>query len=119
MQVAAGLAVVLATGCDTRQNPLIASLEGTPGSGSSTFNIAPRTLTLEAGQTAQLTLNSTRAIGPYNWATNLPGIATVDQSGLVTGIGPGVATITVTSSVDRTVSAAATVTVRSDTSPSN
>lgn len=103
--------LILAACGDVRTNPLLTGLEGGPG-GTSTFNITPQTITLQTGQTTALTVNSSRVLAPYVWATNLPGVATVDGSGNVTAIGPGVATISVTSQVDRTVSARATVTVQ-------
>lgn len=109
-------ALAAAGGCDERGDPLTAGL-GAAGSGTAGFNVTPATLSLAPGQSAQLTLNSTRAIGPYNWTTNQEGVATVSENGLVNGIGPGTATITVTSSVDRTVSARATVTVTGNSSP--
>lgn len=106
-------ALLMAVGCDTRSHPLISSIDGTGGTGTSTFNITPSSVTLNTGQSAQLTLNSSRAIGPYNWSSNQTGVATVTSEGLVTAVGTGVATVTVTSSVDRTASASASVTVRS------
>lgn len=45
------------------------------------------------------------------WASDATGIATVSQSGLVTGVSAGSATITVTSSVDGTKSDVAEITV--------
>ncbi len=107
-------ALAMAGGCDERANPLVGSV-GTPAGGSSTFSVSPATLSLTRGQTAQLTLNSTRAIGPYTWTTNQSGVATVSETGLVTAIGTGGATITVTAAGDATVSARTTVTVQPGT----
>lgn len=104
-------ALAMAGACDERANPLVGSV-GTPAGGSSTFSVSPATLSLTPGQTAQLTLNSTRAIGPYTWTTNLAGVATVSETGLVSAIGTGSATITVTAAGDGTVSARSTVTVQ-------
>lgn len=109
--LAATAALLLAGGCDTRTDP-ITGVGGTTGGGTSTFNLTPSSLTLATGQSAQLTLNSSRALGPYNWSSNQTGIATVSSDGVVTAIGPGIATITVISSVDRTAAASATVTVQ-------
>lgn len=104
-------ALAMAGACDERANPLVGSV-GTPAGGSSTFSVSPPTLSLTPGQTAQLTLNSTRAIGPYTWTTNQAGVATVSETGLVSAIGTGSATITVTAAGDGTVSARSTVTVQ-------
>lgn len=104
-------ALALAGACDERVNPLIGSVGATPG-GSSTFNVSPSTLSLTPGQTAQLTLNTTRAIGPYTWSTNQAGVATVSETGLVTAIGTGSATVTVTAAGDPTVSARTTISVQ-------
>ena len=107
-------AAMLTSACDTRVNPLVTSLDTGPG-GTAGFSLSPATLRLTTGQSAQLTLASTRPLGPYNWVTSQPGVAAVSQSGLVSAIGPGVATITVTSTVDGTVSASASVSVQSPT----
>lgn len=110
-----GLAALAGAGaCDERVNPLVGSV-GTPAGGSSTFSVSPPTLSLTPGQTAQLTLNTTRAIGPYTWSTNQAGVATVSETGLVTAIGTGSATITVTAAGDATVSARSNVTVQPGT----
>lgn len=103
-------ALAMAAGCDERPNPLVGSVGAPPG-GTSAFSVSPATLSLSPGQTAQLTLNSTRAIGPYNWSTNQPGVASVSETGFVTAIGTGSATITVTAAGDATVSARTSVTV--------
>lgn len=113
LSVGLGL-LALSGACDERSNPMMAGLAlDAAGGGTATFNITPGSVTLNEGQTAALTLNSARPLGPYTWTTNAPGVATVSGDGVVTAIGPGVATITVTSSVDRTVSARTIVTVRS------
>lgn len=106
----------LSTGCDERINPLTGTVGEGPA-GSSTFSLTPTTLTLAPGQTAQLTLNSARPIGPYTWSTNQAGVATVSQTGLVTAVGTGAATITVTAAADGTVSARTTVTVSPASTP--
>ena len=104
-------ALALAGACDERANPLVGGI-GTPSGGTAAFNVTPATLSLTPGQTAQLTLNTTRAIGPYTWSSNQTGVATVSQTGLVTAIGTGGATVTVTAAGDATVSARSTVTVQ-------
>ncbi|MBA3889456.1 MAG: Ig-like domain-containing protein [Gemmatimonadaceae bacterium] len=107
-------ALAMAGACDERANPLVGTV-GDPSGGSSTFNVTPPTLSLTPGQTAQLTLNTTRAIGPYTWSTNQAGVASVSQTGLVTAIGTGSATVTVTAAGDATVSARSVITVQPGT----
>ncbi|MHB1125645.1 MAG: fibronectin type III domain-containing protein [Bacillota bacterium] len=51
-----------------------------------------------------------------NWSTSNPGIATVDENGLVTAVSPGTTDITVTTE-DGNITAVATVTVWVDTTP--
>ena len=104
-------AAALLGACDTRVNPLITSLDQSPG-GSAGFSVSPNSLRLSTGQSAQLSVISSRALAPYNWSTSQPGVATVSPTGLVSAVGPGLATITVTSSVDGSVSAAAIVSVQ-------
>lgn len=107
-------AVAMAGACDERVNPLVGGVGSTSG-GTSTFNVTPATLSLSPGETAQLTLNTTRAIGPYTWSTSQAGVATVSETGRVTAIGTGSATVTVTAAGDPTVSARSTVTVQPGT----
>lgn len=66
-----------------------------------TVAVTPSTSTLEAGQTLQLTANETNVLGNpvsanFIWSTSDASAATVDQNGVVTGIGGGSATITAT-----------------------
>ena len=77
-------------------------------------SIAPATVSLSAGATAQLTAT----VAPTNatnkavsWTTSNAAVATVDASGLVTGVGAGTATITATTqSGGKTATSAVTVT---------
>lgn len=109
--LALGLAALAMAGaCDERQDPLTGTIGG-GGSGTSSFSVAPATLSLTPGQTAQLTLTTSRAIGPYTWTSNQDGVATVSNTGLVSAVGTGTATITVTAAGDPTVSARSTVSV--------
>ena len=109
------VALALAAGCDERLDPIT----GTFGSGAGTadFNVTPQTLSLTRGQSAQITLNSTRAIGPYTWSTSQEGVATVTNTGLVNAVGNGTANITVRAAGDPNVSARTTVTVTGTTAP--
>lgn len=99
--------------CDTREDPVVASL-GPPSSGTKTFSIIPTTLNLFVGQSALLKLKTSRFIGPFNWRSSQPRIASVDDFGIVTGVGPGIATISVTAAGDPRAFASATVVVRFD-----
>src|ERR1044071_2526162 len=64
--------------------------------------VVPDTTSVELGQTAQLVATPTDSLGrvvaqSVTWASNAPALATVDGSGLVTGVAEGTATITATS----------------------
>jgi Domain of unknown function DUF11/PKD-like domain/Passenger-associated-transport-repeat/Ig-like domain CHU_C associated/Bacterial Ig-like domain (group 2)/HYR domain len=65
-------------------------------------------LTLCAGATTQLTGSGTSAVSSP-WASATPSIATVDNSGLVTGISAGTCLITFTNSIGCSVSTSITV----------
>lgn len=81
--------------------------------GSVTVSVTPSTVTVQTGQTAQLTATLTDATGTVvagdvQWATLNPGIAVVDSKGLVTARANGVVKIAATYSG---VGAASVVTV--------
>src|SRR6266576_2695667 len=65
--------------------------------------VAPQTLTVGVGATAQLTATPRDANGAFlagrsvTWASNNTAVATVNTTGLVTGVAEGQATITATS----------------------
>src|SRR5439155_778674 len=65
--------------------------------------ISPATASLRVGQTVQLTATPRDSAGtaltgrPVTWASSTPSVATVNGSGLVTGVTPGSATMTATS----------------------
>src|SRR2546423_8774481 len=75
---------------------------------------SPATASVQIGQTVQLTATPKDASGTplagrvVTWASNAPGVATVNGSGLVTGVAAGTATLTATSEGQ---SGTATVTV--------
>lgn len=80
--------------------------------------VSPTTATIGVGATQQLTAT----VAPANatnkdvtWSTTNAGVATVNSSGLVTGVGAGSATITVTSQDDPTKSATSAITVTTAT----
>jgi hypothetical protein len=81
-------------------------------------SVSPATLSLNQGQTGQLTATLRDAAGTVltgrtvTWTTSAAGVATVNGSGLVTGQGVGSATITATSE-GQNGSADVTVTVSS------
>lgn len=108
-------ALALTAGCDERLDPLTGGFPD--GSGSGDFNVTPPTLSLTPGQSAQITLNSARSIGPYTWSTSQAGVATVTNTGLVNAVGTGTANITVRAAGDPNVSARTTVTVTGSSSP--
>jgi hypothetical protein len=103
----AGAAVLLAVGCDTSRlvetGPAIAAVTVTPAS-----------VNLQVGGTQQLAAALTDANGDaisgraITWATGNTNIATVNGSGMVTGIAAGGTTVTATS---EGMSGSATVTV--------
>ena len=89
---------------------ITASVIGDPASGSTTItvsavqvarvDVAPTTVTLNAGQTSQFTATAYDANTPPNvlvravvWRTNNSAVATVSSSGLVTAVGSGSTTI--------------------------
>ncbi|OJJ17081.1 hypothetical protein BKI52_30675 [marine bacterium AO1-C] len=95
-------------------NPETPCSGGTPVTG---ISITPTSVSLEAGQTAQL--NAT--ISPSNatdqsvsWSSSNTTIATVNSNGLVTAINAGVASITCTSN-DGNFTAISTITVSNST----
>src|SRR5436190_12030719 len=64
--------------------------------------VVPDTASMELGQTAQLVATPMDSMGrvvaqSVSWASIAPAVATVDGSGLVTGVAEGTATITATS----------------------
>ncbi|MEO8138102.1 MAG: Ig-like domain-containing protein [Gemmatimonadota bacterium] len=88
----------------------------TPTPQVATITVTPATPSIIVANTVQLTAtaldaNATVVTGvTFSWGTNNVGIATVDQSGLVTAIAPGSATITASAAGQ---SGSATVTVTS------
>jgi uncharacterized protein YjdB len=66
-------------------------------------SVSPTTANVTAGQTTTLTATLRDASGNtlagriIGWTSSDPAIATVSQSGVVTGVAPGIATITATS----------------------
>jgi len=77
------------------------------------LSVTPETTSVEEGATVQLTatIQPTSADQGVTWASSDATKATVDATGLVTGVAAGSATITATSSSDGTKSDTCTVTV--------
>lgn len=72
------------------------------------FTVAPPSVALFAGNTTTLTATGTFADGDGNisgsvtWSSNDPAVATVNPSGIVTGVSAGTSTITAASGVSQT-----------------
>jgi uncharacterized protein YjdB len=102
---------------------LIFPLTGcTNPSGLDSIVISPSTQSLAVGQTTQLNVTGTYGNANHlstkpvtagvTWSSNTPSVATVDATGIVTGIGNGTSTITATAQgFNGPVSSSATVTV--------
>lgn len=101
------LAALLAAcgGTDPGDDPVVASVD-----------LAPDAPSLETGATLQLTATLRTSGGtvvsgrPITWTSSEEGVATVDEGGLVTGVGPGSSEVTATADG---VSGAVTVSVTS------
>lgn len=110
------------TGVTAGTATIIATIEGKTGSATitvtrtpvATVEVTPAAPTVTVGQTVQLVATVKEAQGralqgrAVTWATSAAGVATVNASGLVTGVAAGTATITATS---ETVNGTTTVTV--------
>jgi hypothetical protein len=78
------------------------------------IKVTPETATINIGATQQLTatvLPENATNKDVTWSSSDQAIATVDATGLVTGVAPGTVTVTATSVADPTISATAAVTV--------
>jgi Big-like domain-containing protein len=88
IQAGANTAVAITLTPLTGDQPIVVTL------GSFTITVTPALPTLAQGGTVQLAAsitdwNGNPTTGTVNWATQNPGIATVDATGLVTGAGAG------------------------------
>lgn len=81
--------------------PLIGDLPITVTLGSRTITVTPNAFALAVGDTTRLSAaitdwNGSPVSGTIRWATHDPGIATVDDAGLVTAVHAGSTTVTAT-----------------------
>ncbi|PYP69160.1 MAG: hypothetical protein DMD41_17285, partial [Gemmatimonadetes bacterium] len=73
-----------------------------PSSSVASVTVSPSSMSVAAGSTYQFTATLKDAFGtvltgqPVTWATSDPSVATVNGSGLVTGVAAGTATISAT-----------------------
>jgi hypothetical protein len=112
--IALSFAVASLVACDTDRTPTIAGIGGGTTSATTTnqLSISPSTAEIVLGGTVQLTTNIPAPLPTQvEWFTLNPTVATVSQSGLVTGGGLGSATIRVRLVSDTTKSASAVVVV--------
>jgi hypothetical protein len=86
------------TGIDPSSADLSPSLaRGAPGAKIKSVSVSPASATVQAGSTVQLTATSKPTQAPsFTWSSSNNSVATVTQSGLVTGVAAGTATITAT-----------------------
>ena len=84
------------------------TIGGIATSTTTALSVSPTTASKTVGQTQQLTATTTPSGNTVAYRTSNPGVATVDENGLVTAIGAGIAIITVTSG---SYAASCTVTV--------
>lgn len=99
----------------------IITVTGGPQPEVSVYNVlvSPTTVSLEAGETVQLTATtepSNATNQNVSWISNNPAIATIDSNGLVTAVGAGVIDVTV-SAEDGGYSASSFITVTGGTPP--
>jgi hypothetical protein len=100
--------------CDQATSPFVASLGGVSilGSPALAISLSPRVATLVVGQTIQLFVNLPDTIAnQVLWRSLQPGIAVVNQNGIVTAIAPGQATILARLAFDTNRVAPATIVV--------
>lgn len=85
----------------------------TPPADPTSVTVTPSTLSIAEGasDTISATVQPAGAIQRVVYTSSAPTIATVSQTGLVTGVAPGSATITATSTTDTSLSADCAVTV--------
>src|SRR3989441_596577 len=116
--VAAGSATITATS-DGQSGTAAMTVTNVP---VARVTVTPLIASLLMGAAVQLTATPTDALGNplsgrvVTWSSNAPGVAAVNSTGLVTGLGIGAVTITATSE-GQSGSAAVTVTLVNDSTP--
>jgi hypothetical protein len=110
--VSPGSVIIRATSNQDATKFGASSVVVTPSTGTVDMQLVPSTASVVVGGTVQLvsvvTGTSNTAV---TYASSTPAVATVDASGLVTGVAQGTAVITSTSQADPTVIRTATITV--------
>jgi uncharacterized protein YjdB len=108
-------AVMIAAACETDLTPTIAHIGVATNVGTSpreSLSVSPSLVQLSVGQSAQLFTNAPDTLRKQLvWTSQIPTIAAVSQSGLVTAGTPGTTIVTVRYSFDTTNTASATVQV--------
>jgi len=95
--IATGQANIVATGSVSGDmGTAQVSVEGTP---PASITIDPEAIVIQPERTSALTASSTLETDVLSWASADEGTATVDATGMVTGVAEGVTTVTVTGSV--------------------
>ena len=114
------IAASLGLGCGEKPTGVfIHTLDGggTIGGGSSSgtasqLTISPSAPVIRVGQTVQLLVNAPSNLTPLEIGIDRSDIATVTNTGLVTGVSQGVAIVAIRSTVDTTQIATSTITVQ-------
>jgi hypothetical protein len=95
----------------TRNDDLsVEAARNPPASKTKSVTVSPSSALIQQGQTAQLTATTKPPGAAVTWSSSNDAVATVNQSGLVSGVAPGSAIITATSG---TKSGTSSVTVTS------
>ncbi|HEY4099800.1 MAG TPA: Ig-like domain-containing protein [Gemmatimonadales bacterium] len=105
---------VLALGLAACGDKVTVTQPTTPPPGVTSVQVTPQNASVGIGQTIQLAATVVADSGistGLNWASSTNGIATVDQTGKVTGIAVGTTTVTATSVINPARSAAVQITV--------
>jgi uncharacterized protein YjdB len=105
----------IAAACETDLTPTIARIGAVTSVATSpreSLVVSPRLIQLPIGGSAQLSTNAPDTLRKQLvWTSQIPTIATVNQSGLVTAGTPGTTIVTVRYSFDTTNASSATVQV--------
>lgn len=118
--VAAGNASITATSVADQTKQASATIRVDATAIVTSVTVAPTTLALDVGATGQLTAAVTvgnNASQQVTWSSSSAAVATVDQTGKVTGVAAGTANIRATSQADATKFAESAVTVTLNTFP--